>query len=63
MVNELFRFEAFSYIEEFMKNKFNVNVNHLNKKVTNKEITLTLSQKNKIYEIYKKDFTLLEYKR
>jgi len=43
-----------------MKNKFNVNVN---KKVTNKEITLTLSQKNKIYEIYKKDFTLLEYKR
>lgn len=63
MVNELFRFEAFNYIKEFMKNKFNVNVNHLNKKVINKEIKLTLSQKNKIYEIYKKDFTLLEYKR
>jgi len=61
-INKLFRFEDYDELEKYLLKEHNIN----NKKKINvgkhkKEVILNEFQKKKIYEIYKKDFELLNY--
>ena len=63
MIDKILRFENFDYIEKFIKIKYNININHINKNETKNNIILNDIQKNKIYNIYKNDFILLKYSK
>ena len=63
-IDRLFKYENFDEVENFLKEELNVtNIQHLNKRSNNKKIELTDKQKELIYEIYKNDFILLNYKK
>lgn len=61
MVNKILRFENFSHINKFIKIRFKKDLQWLNKNKYSEKIILNQEQKDKIYEIYEKDFTLLSY--
>ena len=61
MVNKILRFENFSHITKFIKTRFKKDLQWLNKNKYSEKIILNQEQKDKIYEIYEKDFTLLSY--
>ena len=61
MINKILRFENFEYITKFIKIRYKKDVKCLNKNNNSNKIILNQNQKNKIYEIYNKDFTLLSY--
>lgn len=66
LVDKIFRFENFDKIEEFMLKNYKNNSNKFEKKnvglVRKKnEIKLTVSQKARIYKIYKDDFINFNY--
>jgi chondroitin 4-sulfotransferase 11 len=63
MIDKIFQFENFDYIENFIKIIYDVNINHINKNETKNNIILNDEQKNKIYNIYKNDFILLKYSK
>ena len=63
MIDEILQFENFNYIENFMKIKYNVDINHINKNETKNNIILDDVQKNKIYNMLKNDFILLKYEK
>ena len=65
MVNKLFKFEEFPKIINFLNEK-NYNLRkkkNFNVSKNNKKIILNNTQKNKIYELYKKDFEIFEYEK
>lgn len=71
-IDRLFKFENFDEVKNFLKEELNITyVPHLIKrssnihlqKKKNNNIELTDKQKELIYEIYKKDFILLNYKK
>ncbi len=65
-IDKLFKFEKFEEIELFLKKKYimkpfyKANSCRVRKK---QQIQLTQIQKNKIYDIYQKDFVLLGYEK
>ena len=62
MVKNLFKLENIDEIKDFLK-KYDLLMLHKNKgKKTNEEVILTNEQKERFYNIYKKDYELLEYK-
>lgn len=63
MVDKLFRQEKFEEIETFLKDNFGVDKLTLGEIGTTEKIELTVEQKEKIYNIYKKDFELLGYEK
>ena len=65
MVNKLFKFEEFPKIINFLNKKsYNLRKKkNFNVSKNNKKIILNNTQKNKIYELYKKDFEIFEYEK
>jgi len=61
MIDKILRFENFDYIKKFMKLRYKVNINHLNKNKEENKIIFDEEQKNKIYNMLKTDFILLKY--
>ena len=61
MINKILRFENFKYIKKFILLKFKKNLQHDNNNNKKEKIILTDEQKEKIYQIYHKDFILLKY--
>ena len=60
MVNKLFRFENFREIEEYLKNNFNISeVPKIHACICDEKVKLTDQQKDRVYNIYRKDFELL----
>jgi len=62
-VDKIFKFENFEEITKFIKSKYNCIVGHEQKNKVLDKIILSEKQKNKIYEIYKKDFEILKYNK
>ena len=63
-VNKLFKFENYPVIHKFMLDKYNIKTAHHGKGSYGKEkIILTKSQKERIYNIYKQDFIIFNYKK
>jgi hypothetical protein len=60
-VHEIFKFENFENVKKFMKSKYNCDINHENQNKVSNRIILSQKQKDRIYEIYMKDFKLLKY--
>ena len=63
-IDRLFKYENYDEVKIFLKEELNITyVPHLLKRRKNSDIELTDKQKEIIYEIYKKDFILLNYKK
>lgn len=63
-IDKLFKLENFDEVKNFLKEELNItNIPHWHKRSSNKKIELTDKQKVIIYEIYKNDFILLNYKK
>ena len=64
IVNNIFKYEHFSYVNDFLKKKLNINNDFiiLNKTNLEKE-DWSLDQKEIIYKLYKNDFLLFNYKK
>lgn len=65
MINKLFKFEEFEKIINFL-NKKNYDLRkkkNFNVSKNDKKIILNNNQKNKIYELYKKDFEIFKYEK
>ena len=64
IVNNIFKYEHFSYVNNFLKKKLNINNDFITLNKTNFEKEdWTLEQKNLIYNLYKNDFLLFNYKK
>ena len=64
-VNEIFKFEDFDWINNYLKKKLNIinDIPLLNKSIVNKKEEWNEEQKNIIYELYKKDFIIFNYNK
>lgn len=63
-IDKLFKLENFDEVKNFLKEELNITyIPHLLKRRKNNDIELTDQQKELIYEIYKNDFILLNYKK
>ena len=60
-MDHLLRFENFDIIKEFFMNKYAVSLEHHNHNVLNTSFQLNQDQKQRIYNIYKKDFEIFGY--
>lgn len=61
MVDKLYKFENFNEITNDFKEKYNLNIPHLQKGVYKFKIELSDDQQKFIYELYKKDFEYFGY--
>lgn len=60
-MDHLLRFENFDIIKEFFMNKYAVSLEHHNHNLLNTGFQLNQDQKQRIYNIYKKDFEIFGY--
>jgi hypothetical protein len=60
IIDKLFRYENMDEIKLFLKEKYDVSLPHLNKS-KNDKLEFTNLQKDKIYQIYQKDFDIFNY--
>lgn len=60
-INKVFRFESFNEIDNFLEEKYGVIGNEHQKKNNNKKYVLSLSDRKRIYTMYRRDFELFEY--
>jgi len=64
IVNNIFKYEHFSYVNDFLKKKLNINNDFITINKTNFEKEdWTTEQKELIYKLYKNDFILFNYKK
>ena len=61
MVNKLFKYENFEEVEDYLKTNYDVKEMPKVNVCKEEKLTLSNAQKERIYNIYKKDFELLGY--